>query len=155
MIAPFLLHWMMIRILLLLLFASSVNAQKTVIIDASPVERIHVPIYIKISKPSDHNYGLLNTATGKTYPLQWSGDSAVFIASDTIHAGQSLTLSLKTLSQKRVKTLEIVQLKKTQGTVTVLRHGVPVFVYNIAELMPPADSPAYYTVSYTHLRAHE
>jgi hypothetical protein len=144
MIAPFLLHWMMIRILLLLLVASTVYAQKTVSIDASPVVRIHVPIFIKISKPSDHNYGLLNASTGKTYPLQWSGDSAVFIPSDTIPAGQSPTLSLKKLSNKRVKALEIIQLKKTQGTVTVLRHGVPVFVYNIAELMPPADSPAYY-----------
>jgi Methane oxygenase PmoA len=130
----------MVRIFFLLLIPVSIRAQQNVTIPSSTSARFDIPIYIHLAKPSDHNYGLYNSNSGKTYPVQWFADSAVFILSDSLPAGQSIQLSLIRSRQKT----KPVQFKKSQRSVTVIRKDKPVLVYNIAEILPPADSPSYY-----------
>jgi hypothetical protein len=130
----------MIRIALLLLLSCSAYAQQPVGILSSPVDRFNIPVYIQLKKPTDHHYGLYNANSGKTYPLQWQGDSAAFILADPLPAGTPLQLELKRISKPRSQ----VTFSRNQSNVTVLLNKKPLFVYNIREVMPPADSPALY-----------
>jgi hypothetical protein len=130
---------MMIRIFFLLLLTSAAHAQKSVTIEVSVVDRKDIPLTIKLSKPSKNSYGLFNAVSGKSYPLQWNGDSATFILGDLIPAGQALTLTVK-----KINSPSTLVLKKTDSTVTAMKNGKPVFVYNINEVRPPADSPSFY-----------
>lgn len=130
----------MIRILALLLVSLNLRAQQTVSIVPSPVDRFDIPVYIQLEKPSDHYYGLYNSSTGKTYPLQWMADSAAFILADPLPAGTPLMLELKRIRKPKAA----VTFAKTQANVTVVRNRKPLFVYNIREVMPPPDSPRLY-----------
>lgn len=130
----------MIRTLFLLLLTTAANAQQKVVITPANTTRFDIPLQIYLPKPSDHSYGLYNSTTGKTYPLQWFADSAAFILADPLPAGSSLELTLKRFKH-RGKT---VQFDRSKTAVRVMKKNKPVFVYNIAEVMPPPDSPSYY-----------
>lgn len=122
--------------LLLPLFCSA----QTVTIPAAPYERVDVPVYISLKKPSDKYYGLVHPTNGHVYPLQWQADSAVFIPSDPIPANQSVQFRLKQLR----KLPKGVVFQKNSETVTVQKDKKTVFVYRLTEMMPPADSPGFY-----------
>ena len=113
---------------------------QTVTIPAVPYERQDVPVYISLKKPADKHFGLVHPTNGNVYALQWQGDSAVFIPSDPIPANQSIQFQLKQLR----KLPNGVTFQKNNETVIVQKGKKNVFMYQIAELMPPADSPNLY-----------
>lgn len=113
---------------------------QTVTIPAVPFERLDVPIYISLKKPADKYYGLLHPTNGNVYALQWQGDSAAFIPSDPIPANQTIQLQLKQIK----KLPKGVSFRKNSEAVVVQKGKKNMFIYRIAELMPPADSPGLY-----------
>jgi hypothetical protein len=113
---------------------------QTVTIPAAPFERQDVPIYISLKKPADKHFVLVHPTNGNAYALQWQGDSAVFIPSDPIPANQSMQFRLKQIRKQPVG----VSFLKTNETVVVRKGKKNMFVYQIAEMMPPADSPNLY-----------
>lgn len=140
-IAPFFLHSGMFKLIIAaLLLPCWAFSQQIVTVPAAPYERKDVPVYLTLKRPADKHYGLRNNTNSHVYALQWEGDTAVFIASDPIPAHQEVAYTL--LETK--KRPQPVHLDQSASTVTVRKGKQTVFVYNIAEVMPPADSPSYY-----------
>jgi hypothetical protein len=113
---------------------------QTVTIPAGPYERQDVPVYISLKKPADNHFGLVHPTNGNVYALQWQGDSAVFIPSDPIPANQSIQFQLKQLRKLPAG----VSFRKNNESVAVQKGKKNMFAYQIAELMPPTDSPNLY-----------
>lgn len=127
-------------VFLLTILLPLLSAAQIVTIPSAPVVRNDVPVFIALKKPADKHYGLQHLTNGHVYPLQWQADSAVFIPADPIPANQSVQFRLKQLR----KLPKGVSFRKTNETVTVQKGKKDIFVYQIAELMPPADSPGFY-----------
>lgn len=127
-------------ILIITILLPLLGSAQLVSIPAAPYERVDVPIYIALKKPADKHYGLEHPTNGKVYPLQWQSDSAVFIPADPIPANQLVQFRLKQLR----KLPKGVSFSKNNASVVVQKAKKNIFVYQIAEMMPPADSPGYY-----------
>lgn len=128
------------KLLLLAFILPLFGSAQTVTIPAAPFERLDVPVYIFLKKPADKHYGLEHPTNGNVYPLQWQADSAVFIPSDPIPANQSVQFRLKAL--RRLP--KGVSFRKNNQSVIVQKGRKNMFVYRIATVMPPADSPVLY-----------
>lgn len=122
------------------LFPLFTFAQQVVTIPAAAFERVDIPVYLRLKRPATKDYGLRNETTGHVYPIQWQGDSAVFIPADPIPANQEARFTLRSVTLKQ----GAVHIERSASEVRVLKGDHPVFVYHIAEVMPPADSPALY-----------
>jgi hypothetical protein len=129
-------------LIVFLCFALSSAAAQKIELNAGSVARINSPIKILLKKPPGHKtYGLYNTLTKNTYPLQWTDSlHALFIFSDSLDAGKKQELQLK-----KINTLPAaVNIHKSNEGLLVTVKDKPVFLYHTTIAEPPADSPSYY-----------
>ena len=102
----------------------------------------HTPIEIMIKQPDKKNtYGLYNSNTKKTYPIQWyDRGHALFILDDEVSPGASLGLEIRKITATGTPFKTI----RNNNGIEMSVNDKPVFFYHTAIADPPADSPSYY-----------
>jgi hypothetical protein len=120
---------------------SIINAQQIKIQVNGPA-RLNTPVTINLKKPDGKNtYGLYNTTSKKTYPLQWYDQQhAIFILTDSVSPGKNISFEVKKITEAPVP----FKIVTSNAGLEFRIKDKPVFFYHTAIAEPPADSPAYY-----------
>ena len=128
-----------------LLCACAGFTQRSVVIElpAASYDRVDMPVSVLhgIPTPPAAYYRLKAKNSNKVILARSDGDHLVFIPSTTIPSGKKITYTATPLTSPPAKTIRF---QMNDRGVTAHVNGKPVFHYQAAIAMPPADSPRYY-----------
>lgn len=124
--------------------AFAVTAQQILVeISSGTHARKGAPVQVKLTQPlAAGNYQLTNRKTGKVLPAQLADSvTLVFIPEAQMPANSTNAYILNPAAKKFNTNIKVQH--QANGLLVTVQHK-PLFFYHTKEMMPPADSPAYY-----------
>ena len=134
-----------LSLLLLLLVPSFAYVQVTINVSAGAYERMKCPVFVKLSKPlsTKTDIRLTEKATGKQIPVQLLDELNLIFIVDSLPANSSREYVVEQEKEK-IARVPVITVEQDQKGLLIRSKRKPVLYYHTEEVMPPADSPAYY-----------